>query len=271
MRGALFTAVFTILASSRLFSNSTAEQVVVAAGFEDSFSKKRKLRECNEIRDRGYSLRKFHRLDDRLFKRMFRMSKPSFYKLLNLIRPHLKKKSILHAINSSGSIISDHVCLAITLRWMAGASYIDLLFGWDIAAGSFYAEDGPLWSTMNAIDKALDLSFPLHDEAKLRKIADGFSWYSNHRLQDCVMAVDGWVMRTRAPRLSETNKVTLYWNRHKCYGMVVMAGCDSNLRYHMFSVVSSGELQSAVIIIVSYVNKLFLKICDVVDVYVLII
>lgn len=221
----------------------------MATELEDGFTKKRKFRECNEIRDRRYSLRKFHRLDDLMFKRMFRMSKPSFYKLLNIIRPHLKKKSIRHAINSSGSIISDQVCLAVTLRWMAGASYIDLVFGWDIALGSFYAEGGPLWSTLEAIDKALNLSFPLNDEEKLREMADGFSWYSLHRLQDCVMAVDGWVMRTRAPRLSETNKVTLYWNRHNCYGMVVMAGCDSNLRYHMFSIVSSGKPIFVIIIV----------------------
>jgi hypothetical protein len=42
------------------------------------------------------------------------------------------------AINSSGSAISPTARLAVTLRFLAGGSYLDLCFAWAISKSAFY-------------------------------------------------------------------------------------------------------------------------------------
>eukprot|EP01032_Pedospumella_encystans_P029721 gene29721-33555_t len=61
------------------------------------------------------------------------------------------------------------------------------------------------------------------------------------------MAIDGWVARTRKPYWTETQNVMAFRNRHDCWGMVVLAGCDSNCRYSMFSCIATGSTNDSLI------------------------
>jgi hypothetical protein len=58
-------------------------------------------------------------------------------------------------------------------------------------------------------------------------MANEFSWYSHGELDGCVTAVDGWVAKTRKPMTSEVEDIMAYRNRHDCWGLVVLAGCES--------------------------------------------
>jgi len=78
------------------------------------------------------------------------------------------------AENSSGAPIVLKTRLAVTLRWLAGASYLDLCFAWGVATSTFYHADGVLWPTIAAIDAAFELGFPVGDAQKLEELADGF-------------------------------------------------------------------------------------------------
>ncbi len=71
------------------------------------------------------------------------------------------------ARNSSGSEISITTRLAVTLHWLAGASYLDLCFAWGISSSSFYSRRGVL------IDKAFELGFPVNDGERLEQLANG--------------------------------------------------------------------------------------------------
>ena len=62
-------------------------------------------------------------------------------------------------------------------------------------------------------------------------MADEFSLYSRGQLWGCVTAIDGWVARTRKPFNSEVADVMSYRNRHDCWGLVVVAGCDAHCRF----------------------------------------
>ena len=66
--------------------------------------------------------------------------------------------------------------------------------------GTFYLSDGILWGTIAAIDLVLSIGFPLNDPAKLEEISNGFSQYTSGRMKGCVMAIDGWVCRTRCQK-----------------------------------------------------------------------
>jgi hypothetical protein len=108
-----------VLSAQMLFSPDmkVAADVCIAYGLE----RKRK-RSVNEHRPQGYCIAKCNALNDRLFRRMFRMDRAAFEMLLGLIKSFYKKKRFRHAKNSSGSLMSHEIALA-------GGSYLDLLWG----------------------------------------------------------------------------------------------------------------------------------------------
>ena len=61
-------------------------------------------------------------------------------------------------------------------------------------------------------------------------------------MDKCVMAIDGWVCKTRQPTLKEVgNTIGSYRNRKQCWAILVLAGCDSKCRFNMFSAKWSGS------------------------------
>ena len=55
------------------------------------------------------------------------------------------------------------------------------------------------------------------------------------------MAIDGWVCVTKKPFKTEVHDVMKFRNRKGVWGIVVLAGCDVNLKFHMWSCTSSGS------------------------------
>lgn len=195
----------------------------------------------NRHLDRGYALNQLDSTPDDEFQRMFRMTRAAFDALLLKIEPFMPVRNERMARISSGSVITNKTKLCCTLRWLAGGSYLDICWGWGIAQSSFFSADGVLWPTMEAIDEAFQIGLPVNDADELQKMANEFSVFSHGAMNGCVMAIDGWVARTRKPYVTEVDAVTAYRNRHGCWGLVVMAGCDARCRFNMFSVISSGS------------------------------
>jgi hypothetical protein len=203
-------------------------------------SKKGKVKR-NRHRNRGYALIEVEFLSDSEFRRQFRLSRPSFKKLEGLTEAFMEPLSVQNAINSSGSIIGTKTRLMCTLRWLAGGSYIDICFAYGVSKTAFFQNHGVLWGTMDAIDIVLKITFPFDDYNELLRISNQFSAYNHGHIKGCVLAIDGWVCRTRKPFHSEVEHITAYRNRHDCWGIVCLAGCDANLKFRMFSAVSCGS------------------------------
>jgi hypothetical protein len=197
----------------------------------------------NRRRNRLFAISQMDFISDAEFKIMFRMDRTSFSILENTIEAHLGEPSyeeIRQAVCSSGSPISTRTKLAVTLRWLAGGSYIDLCFTWGIARGTFFNPNGPLWQTIEAIDQVFTIGFPFDDAHALRQMAADFKAFSHGRLEHCVLAIDGWVCKTRCPTALEVDFPLAYRNRKGCFGLVCLAGCDAHLKFHMFSCKCSG-------------------------------
>jgi DDE superfamily endonuclease len=214
-----------------------------------------RLRRRNRIRNRNHALNEMENLSDRDFKRMFRMSRFAFDNLEHLITDSIRDRNRSHAINSSNSNISVKTKLACALRWMAGGSYIDICFEFGISPGSFYQEDGVLWETLYAIDSCFKIGFPFHDNDELSNISRGFSRFSHGRMDKCVLAVDGWVCRTRQPYNGEVEYPSSYRNRKGCFGIVILGGCDSNLKFYMWSCIASGSTSDVTIWDMCYMKQ----------------
>lgn len=205
--------------------------------------KLKRNRRRNRIRNRKHALAEMDSIDDKMFHKMFRMSRHALSNLLGILEEHFEDRdstSIRQAENSSGSVITTKTALAVTLRWLAGASYIDLCFTWGISMGSFYTDGGILWGTIEAIDQIFEIGLPLNEVKELQKVARKYSDYSNGHIKNVVSAIDGWVCRTRCPTSDEVMFPAHYRNRKGFFGIVVIAGCESNLRFNIFSPKCSG-------------------------------
>mgnify|MGYP003387012646 CR=1 FL=1 len=77
-------------------------------------------------------------------------------------------------------------------------------------------------------------------------MATDFSTFSNGHLEGCVTAIDGWVAVTRKPYWHEVTDVMSYRNRHGCWGLVVLAGCDAQCRFTMWSCKNSGSTNDCI-------------------------
>jgi hypothetical protein len=160
---------------------------------------------------------------------------------MEMITPFMKTKNLGKAHNSSGAPVLLKTRLAVTLRWLAGASYLDLCFGFGIANSTFYHADGVLWPTMEALDAAYSIGFPFHDIDKLEHLSQGFYDHSGGILDGCVLAVDGLGVATRQPFKWEVLYPKDYRFRKRGFAIIVMAGCDIQARFIAVSCRHSGS------------------------------
>ncbi len=109
-------------------------------------------------------------LSDCSFKKMFRIDRETFDAILICITPFVKVPNETKAFNSSGGSIPLKTKLAVTLRWLAGGSYLDLCFAWGVAFSTFFHPNGVLWPTLEAIDQAYSLGLPMDDPVQLQKL-----------------------------------------------------------------------------------------------------
>jgi hypothetical protein len=185
-----------------------------------------RVRSGNRRRDRGFAIAAMGELTDFEFTRMFRLSRPAFFELLDRL-PQLQKDDRM-AIVSSGSGVAAATRLAVTLRFLAGGSWCDLMFAFGVAKSTFF---GVVEETMQAINGVLEIKFPINSEADLRRIEEGFAAQSGFNLRGCVMAIDGLIVKTRRPYKSECENVLANMNRKGFWGTHVLAGCDSSCRF----------------------------------------
>lgn len=77
--------------------------------------------------ERANALQYARSWDDDMFKRQFRISRQLFGAILTLIAPLIQRNE-KQAICSSGSSVNPEMRLMITLRILAGASYLDMIW-----------------------------------------------------------------------------------------------------------------------------------------------
>jgi len=138
-------------------------------------------------------------LNDITFKKMFRLDRLTFEDLLDRISSHVKLLNEVKVHNSSGRSISLKNKLAVTIRWLAGGSYLDLCFAWGVAFSTFYHPEGVLWPTLEAIDKAFPIGLPIDDPLTLEELSKDFHDHSGGILDGCIMAFDGFGVQKRQP------------------------------------------------------------------------
>ena len=185
-------------ALSTLRSHVTEDEIALFCGFIENESKTRKrkiftllaMAEYVESKGENYSVinkkpnlprnrdvicSKILRLSDEdpaLFKKMYRLDREDFFKVLALVRPSLTKDW-----RKSGSRypIDPLIKLAITLRFLAGGIYLDLAWGYDIPPGNIHQY---VIETLTAIDESKDpflnnIHFDMGNAEELAELENG--------------------------------------------------------------------------------------------------
>jgi hypothetical protein len=182
-------------------------------------------------------------LSDRVFQRMFRMPCQVFNKLCERLiekigEPAFKSERYLReeyqaqtkdANEYTGGIIPGEIKVAMTIRILAGASYLDMILQYYVSPSSVFQvfHDVIQW-----IDEAFQ--FPLFGLLKnrnwdaLHDIAMNFAKFLDGVFYGCIGALDGIAIRIRCPFLSEDSDPGSYFCRKKFYALNVQVIVDAN-------------------------------------------
>jgi hypothetical protein len=174
------------------------------------------------------------------FKRQLRMAQQSFEKLLSYIREDLEVNETM--ANLRGGTILPEICLYVTLRWLAGGSYLDITDVAGISRPSFYRV---LWKTCKAICNCPELAIIWPKTlADCQVAAANFADISRENaILNCVGVVDGYLLRINTPSKKEAGNVKSFFSGHyQCHGLNVQAVSDHLSRFIYFAVAGPGVM-----------------------------
>lgn len=173
------------------------------------------------------------------FRAMYRMSLSSFNHLLNKLKPYLKdKKNPVASLAGGAAEVAKENMLAMTLRHLAGGSVHDICALHNIGRSTFYkcVDD-----VLRAIDECSDLKFRFHPD-DFPTLSRGFKAISAPGIEGCVGAIDGILIKIRAP----SDRPGMYYSRKGFYGLNVQAICDSRKRVLHLSTLAPGRTNDCV-------------------------
>lgn len=175
------------------------------------------------------------------FERAIRMTKDSFTKLVDLLKEDLEVDRSQAA--RRGGHISPQICVYVTLRWLAGGSYLDIHMHTGISKTALYnARD----KTLRAINhcQQLDIKGIPSTKEDCANLAEGFMRKSTGMaIKNCVGAVDGYLMRITTPSKKETDNIRSFFSGHyQCYGVNIQGVCDSECRFLHLCITGPGVM-----------------------------
>ncbi|KAL7506494.1 hypothetical protein ACHAXN_009688 [Cyclotella atomus] len=165
------------------------------------------------------------RLTDKQFRRYFRMERECFEHLCQQIIANVgegafKSEEYLHELkhgyvgidikntnianaheHSTGGFVSGEVKLALTLRLLAGGSYMDLALLFDVGFSTAYEILHHVikeWILDDRLVKINGIEF-CEDEVCMGNVAREFAKKSNFIINGCIGAIDGWIVKIKKP------------------------------------------------------------------------
>lgn len=185
----------------------------------------------------SYSISETH------FRRQFRMSRSAFSHLCTLLsaaaseasfRPEHSLLSTRNAasLQRRGGLISGEVKAAISLRLLAGGSYLDLAPLFSVSGSYIYIIfDEFLQWVLKAFEFPLVKHIQEENWTALQRIAEPFSYASNGVFIGILGPLDGLAVRIQSPHLSEVPDPGNYFCRKGFFALNVQAICDRIKRF----------------------------------------
>ena len=180
----------------------------------------------------------FFRHDELHISRTLRMKKKSFFKLVQILTPFIKKKGH-HAA------ISPKLRLFIYLHWARGSSYLDIVNLTGISRASLYRiVHGVGRSILECNHPEVDnIHFPQTPDECKKAAADFQSISHLGVFGNVVCAVDGYLLKLIEPSKKHVGNVRSFFSGHyQCFGMNVQAACDAHCRFVFIGLTAPGVM-----------------------------
>ena len=136
-----------------------------------------------------------------------------------------------NAIDYHGGRICGELKVAVTIRMLAGGSYLDLFSGHDVCYKSVY---NMFHEVVGWINESFTFILPQllanKNENELNNISEAFARFSNGVFKGIIGALDGLAIRIKAPSLFECIDPGSYFCRKQFYALNVQAIVDSYKR-----------------------------------------
>mmetsp|Transcript_24697 Transcript_24697/g.22447 ORF Transcript_24697/g.22447 Transcript_24697/m.22447 type:complete len:260 (+) Transcript_24697:11-790(+) len=212
-------------------------------------------RSPNIHRPRDIVLKKIANLNEIWFRRNYRITRTRFYSIVDQLKTITSHNHHM-AIVSSGSIVDPIyiIRLAITLRYLAGGSYLDICFGYEISSSSFFKI---IYDVMAFITNTMNnISFPLDNVNELQILENEFSSICNGTFRGTVAAGDGVVFKMKKPNRAEVNdNVASFYSRKGYYAYGLQAFCSAKCRFLNISMKTCGSTHDGTSYILSDLSK----------------
>ena len=184
-----------------------------------------------------------NKLSDYQFRRGYRMTKPSFYKLHGILKPLLVKEFYPESggkrdPETNDYLIKTDIRLSIAIGIFAGGRAFDVM---QIHGVSYYSVWLSVWGVIDAINQCDELAFSFPDYAEQDVISQGFQSMSGASF-DCVIgAIDGILIWMLKPTKKWCNKINCHEKNWKCFrkdkfGFNMQAICDHRLKFYWIDI-----------------------------------
>ena len=167
---------------------------------------------------------------DGSFRRMYRMDFPSFLALVDKLRPHLTRDTQKAA--RVGEEVTCESQVAICLRFLAGASYLDVQCVHGVSRATIYEV---VSRVVTAISERRDIGavqWPV-TPAEYFTAASAFKQLSTMGcIENCVGALDGLFVEIKCPSSRDHASAKRFFSGNKVgYGLNVQGVCDARCRF----------------------------------------
>jgi len=211
---------------------------------------RKKRRAPNNHYDRQHALDFVATWSDPLFKRQFRIPRDKHDELIASVTERVRPRNEKMAILSSGSTVGVQTKLLVTLRMLAGASPLDMVwYGVTHTVVDQYVDE--ILSALATCSVLKDIVRVPQTEEEVRELRAGWErrqMHSNHvdLLPGLALAVDGIVIFVAAPTQKEVEKfgvlnVDEFYNRKGGHALVCQGACDAFGEFRYFSFRHTGN------------------------------
>ena len=177
----------------------------------------------------------FLSMDPAMFRRKYRMGFDSFYKLLDILEPHLGDTGEDMKFGSTpNGPITKSARLSMALRYFAGGDPADIC---DHHGHNLDEPVRSVWFVVDAIHKApeMNIVFPqTHEDQAL--VDNGFCAKSEIGIDNCVGDIDGIFILIHKPGKNDVKAIKFgpakfFCGRKKKFGLNMQAVCDARGRF----------------------------------------
>ncbi len=151
---------------------------------------------------------------------------------------------ILAHEQSTGTIISGEVKLALTLHMLAGGSYLDLSLLYDMGsstANHIFYQVIKDWILDNNLVKISAAKY-IQDEKQMEDVALQYTRSSNGIICGCIGAIDGWIVKIARPtrKRDQVSNPSTYYSQKGYFGLNFQAIVNQKKKILFWSILSRG-------------------------------